>query len=569
MRTDPSDEFRQAVRQSLPALIAAAAFSGAINLLYLSSPLYLMQIYNRVLTSGSMPTLVMLTLALIAALLTMAMLDAIRTRVLVRGAMRLDRILSSRLVEALLERAARRGAGASSQLLRDFDQFRAVIAGPSLHVLFDFPWTLLYLAALFLIHPLLGVVASVGGLILFGLAILNDMATRSQLAGASANAARAYLTADAMCRNADAVRAMGMTGSLIRHWQADRGASLALQARASDTTGDFTATTRFARYVLQSAMLAVGAWLVIDHAILPATIFAASVIMGRALVPIEQAITAWRQFNAAGQAAFRVRRLLHEEPPQPARTSLGEPRGHVSFESVIYIPPSQRQPVLKQISFELAAGESLGIVGASGAGKSTLMRLIVGVIAPTSGTVSLDGADLALRRREDLGRHIGYLPDHVGLFAGTIRDNIARFGDASDHEVIEAAERAGVHEMILGLPSGYDTMLSDDMRELSAGQRQRIGLARALLGDPCLVAMDEPNAHVDTVGERALEQAIADLKAKGTSVILVTHRPNIISLVDTLLVLANGRIEFIGPRTAMVEALRKQVVKPVATAAGS
>jgi PrtD family type I secretion system ABC transporter len=505
----------------------------------------------------------MLTIALVTALLAMAALDAIRARILIRGAMRLDRLLSPRLVEALIERAARRGKEASSQVLRDFDQFRGVLAGPSLHVLFDFPWTLLYLAALFLIHPLLGAVATVGGLVLLGLAFVNDLLTRSHLGTASGAATRAYAIADTMSRNADAIRTMGMAPGLTRHWQKDRDTMLALQAHASDVTGDLTASTRFSRYVLQSAMLAVGAWLVVNHAILPATIFAASVIMGRALVPIEQAITAWRQFNAAGQAAVRVRRLLDEEPPQPARTHLGTPEGRFSLDDISYLAPLSRQPILKNISLDLPAGESLGIVGASGAGKSTLLRIMMGAIAPTSGLVSLDGADLALWRREDLGRHIGYLPDHVGLFAGTIRDNIARFGDASDRMVIEAAERAGVHEMILGLPNGYETLLSGDARELSAGQRQRVGLARALLGNPRLVALDEPNAHVDTAGERALDEALADLKADGTTLLVVTHRQNLVNAMDTLLVLANGQIEFFGPRSNMIDALRKRVVRPV------
>ncbi len=560
-----TDEFREALRHSLPPLIAAAVFSGAINLLYLSSPLYLMQVYNRVLVSGSMQTLVMLTIALVIALLTMAVLDGIRARVLVRGALRFDRLMSARIVDAMLRQGTLRSADQGAQALRSFDQFRTAMAGPSVHVLFDIPWTPLYLIVLFLIHPLLGLLAIIGALALLALAVVNEAATRHQLDGATRAALRNYAFTDSMVRNADIVRAMGMQMPLLKRWQGDRDLTLARQAEAGDVTGSLTATIRFFRLLLQGGMLGIGAWLAVDHLILPATIFAASIIMSRALSPVEQAVTAWRQFGAAGEAALRIRRLLHEQPRQRLGTKLPAPDGTLVLDRVVYAPAGLRRPaILKDISFELAGGESLGVVGASGAGKSTLMRVIAGGASPTSGDVRFGGVSLRTWRRDQVGRYIGYLPDHVGLFAGTVRDNIARFEAVPDDVVIEAAMRAGIHDMILSLPDGYDTELKTDGLELSGGQRQRIGLARALFGAPQLVVLDEPNAHLDTQGERALDGVIADLKESEITTVIVTHRPNVLAIVDKLLVMSDGEVEIIGPRDEVVDTLRKKIVRPVA-----
>ncbi|MGH6768240.1 MAG: type I secretion system permease/ATPase, partial [Xanthobacteraceae bacterium] len=435
--------------------------------------------------------------------------------------------------------------------------------------LFDIPWTPIFLGILFFIDPLLGVVATGGGLLLLGLAILNDRATRPHLTRASGSAVQTYAFADDLVRHADVVRAMSMQQPLIAKWRLGRNGTLALQGRASDITAGLTASTRFCRMFLQAMILAVGATLVLDHRIVPATIFAASVIMARALAPIEQAITAWRQFGAAGEAALRMRRLLHQQPAPPVRTRLGEPSGALRFDNVVYAPPGAGRPIVKSISFDIAGGQSLGVVGPSGAGKTTLLRLMVGAVAPTAGQIRLDGADLSLWHRDDVGRHIGYLPDYVGLFAGSVRENIARFSDADDDEVIAAARIAGVHEMILTLPEGYDTRLSENAGELSGGQRQRIGLARALFGPPRLVVLDEPNAHLDVEGERALERALGELKARGTTVVIVTHRPSALGLADRIVVVRDGRVEMAGARADIIEQLRQQTVRPVAATGNS
>jgi ATP-binding cassette subfamily C exporter for protease/lipase len=561
-----TDEFREALRRSLPALTAAAVFSGAINLLYLSSPLYLMQVYNRVLVSGSMQTLVMITIALIIALLTMAVLDGIRSRVLVRGALRFDRLMSARVIDAMLRNAALRGTEQGAQALRAFDQFRNAMAGPSVHVLFDIPWTPLYLIVLFFLHPLLGLLATAGALALLGLAVLNEATTRKQLDSAGRAAMRNYTFTDSMVRNADIIRAMGMQRPLLARWRIDRDLTLARQAEASDVTGSLTATIRFFRLLLQGAVLGVGAWLAVDHLILPATIFAATIIMGRALSPVEGAVTAWRQFGAAGEAALRIRRLLYEQPRQRPATRLPEPDGTLALDRVSYVPDGKRV-ALRDITFELARGESLGVVGASAAGKSTLTRIIAGGAVPTTGDVRFGGMSLRTWHPDQVGRHIGYLPDHVGLFNGTIRDNIARFQAVSDEAVIEAAMRARIHELILSFPDGYDTELSAEGLELSGGQRQRIGLARALFGAPRLVVMDEPNAHLDTQGERALDEVVADLKEAKATAVIVTHRPNVLAVVDKLLVMNDGEVEMIGPREEVVDTLRKKIVRPVAVPA--
>jgi ATP-binding cassette subfamily C exporter for protease/lipase len=549
------DEFRLALRGSASALAGAAIFSGAINLLYLASPLYLMQIYNRVLTSGSMPTLWMLTFALVVALLTMALLDAIRARVLVRGAMRFDRLLAARLAGAMIDRGSIAG-NENAQVLRDLDLFRGVLAGPSVHFLFDIPWTPLYLAILFWIDMTLGLVATGGAVLLLILAFINDRATRAQLTLSQAAGERAQAFADSIARNTDVVRAMAMRVPLVTRWQRDRQLMLRLQSKASNIAGGLTASIRFFRLLLQAAILAVGAWLALDHVILPVTIFASII------APVEQAVIAWRQFGSAGEATRRIRRLLAEQPAPAERTKLPRPKGELVLTNVTYTPEGG-PPVIKGISFSLESGESLGVVGSSGAGKTTLARLIAGALPPSSGSVQLDGVDLRRWEPEDLGRHIGYLPDHVGLFAGSVKENIARFRDVPDETVIAAAKRACIHDLVLGLPDGYDTLIREGGRELSRGQRQRVGIARALLGSPQLVVLDEPNAHLDADGERALDQVIADLTQDGVTVVVVTHRSSVLGALQKFLVLEAGRMEMLGPREDVTDSLRPRAIRAV------
>jgi PrtD family type I secretion system ABC transporter len=558
MKAGP-DEFKQALRPLLPAMLAVACFSGAINLLYLSSPLYLMQIYNRVLASGSMPTLAMLTLALLVALLTMALLDAIRDRVLVRSSMRFDRLVAERVVTAMIERGAVQPGIRDISALRDFGQVRSLIASSSMNALFDGPWAPLYIVVLFLINVWLGLIALCGAVLLFAFAAIADRVTRARLKSIEAVAERGNTLLSSMARNADLVRAMAMTPALIHRWQSEREPVLIRQGELSDIAASFNAGIRFFRLLLQALILAVGAVLAVNQVILPVTIFAASIIMSRAIAPVEQAMRAWREFGEAIEAMKRLRALLNEQPPTTIRTRLPQPDGRLTIEKVCY--SADERAILKDIDFELEAGEALGIIGPSGAGKSTLTRVLAGVIAPTSGKVKLGGVDLRLWRPDELGRHIGYLPDRVGLFAGSVRENIARFDDVSDRVVIAAARKAGIHEMVLGLPQGYDTEIRGAC-QLSGGECQRIGLARALLGSPRLVVLDEPNSHLDQDGERALNGAITQLKSSGATVVIVTHRPSLLGRLDKLLLIRRGRIEMFGSRDVLLERYRGEMSRP-------
>lgn len=555
------DPIRDSLTDLWPHFAAAGAFSSAINLLYLSSPLYLMQVYNRVLLNENITTLILLTLILAVALLTMAALDAVRAQVLIRCGIRLDMALASRVFEALVIRSSQRGASRGSLPLRDLDQFRTFVTGPGIYFAFDLPWIPIYLLLLFFIHPLLGAVATLGAILLLALAWLNEVMTRGPLKDAEDAGNLSYVFTDNVLRHADVVRAMGMQPAVERNWQTQRAQMLAQQAFASDKNAVMSATIRFFRLLLQSLMLGTGAWLAIDHIIAPATIFAASIVMGRALVPVEQAVGTWKQFIGAREGYAHVRELLTSVDVSTPRTVV--PRAHttVDVHELSYFVPARKEPVLKGLSFSLAGGEAIGIVGPSGSGKSTLARLLVGAITPADGRLRFGGIDYSHWDPLEFGRNVGYLPQDVGLFAGSVRDNIARFGDASTEEIIDAAKRAGVHEMILDLPKQYDTPLGPGGVGLSGGQRQRLGLARALLGRPPLLVLDEPNANLDAPGEEALRDALADCKRQGAAILVITHRTTILDIVDVLIVLRNGALEMMGPSAEIYDSLRRNAGK--------
>jgi ATP-binding cassette subfamily C exporter for protease/lipase len=553
-----TDEVRRALAALWPHFLWAGLFSSAINLLYLSSPLYLMQVYNRVLLNENISTLVLLTLILAIALVTMGALDAVRACVLIRCGIRLDIDLSKRVFEALVVRSAERGASRGAQQLRDLDQFRTFVTGPGIHFAFDLPWIPIYLLLLFFIHPLLGVVATIGAVLLLALAGVNEALTRESLKQAEAAGNQSYVFTENILRHADVIRAMGMQPAVERNWQSQRSSMLVQQASASDKNAVMTSSIRFFRLLLQSLMLGTGAWLAIDHIIAPATIFAASIIMGRALVPVEQAVGTWKQFVGAREAYSQVRELLDDIDLTPPRTIVPRVRNTVEVRELRCVLPARRDPVIKDLSFELAAGQALGIVGPSGSGKSSLARLLVGAIAPAAGRLRFGGLDYAHWDPLEFGRHVGYLPQDVGLFAGTVRENIARFGEASTAEIIDAAKRAGIHEMILDLPRQYDTKLSSGGVGLSGGQRQRLALARALLGRPPLLVLDEPNANLDGPGEEALKLALLQAKSEGATVIVITHRTTILDIVDVMMVLRSGLLDMLGPPDEIYRALQHQ-----------
>ena len=548
----PENEIKAAIRSLRLYFLLAGAFSSAINLLYLSSPLYLMQVYNRVLLSENIPTLALLTLILAGALLVMAVLDMARAQVLIRCGILLDQKLAGRVFSALIQKSSRQGFSLGAQPLRELDEFRTFITGPGIYFAFDLPWIPLYLGLLYFIHPILGLVATIGAAILLGLAFLNETVTRRPMEDAQKSARRSFVFTENIMQHADVIRAMGMQRAVEQHWQGSRIGMLQQQAFASDRNAVISSAIRFARLLLQSLMLGAGAWLAIDHALMPATIFAASIVMGRALVPVEQSVAAWKQASAARSGYMRVRDILNENPASDLKTIVPISQTVLTVKDLEYRMEGRGKSILQDISFSIGEGEALGIVGASGSGKSTLAKLMIGALQPSAGELSFGGLNYAHWDPTEFGRITGYLPQDVGLFAGTVRENISRFGDASIQQVIEAAKLSGIHEMILGLPNQYDTILGPGGLGLSGGQRQRIGLARALLGRPKLLVLDEPNAHLDTSGESALSQALIVMKAQGTAIVVITHQPAVLNVVDTMLVLNAGGIEKIGPSEAFM-----------------
>jgi ATP-binding cassette subfamily C protein len=537
--------------------IAALAFSLGINLLYLALPIYMLQVYDRVLNSGSIPTLVMLTLACLIALATLAALDIVRARVLVRSGLRLDSLLSARVLAAMIERAAHVGATERGQVLRDLDAFRQIATGPSVHAVFDAPWAPIYLAIIFLIHPLLGMLSLVCAAVLLLLAFYNEYALKRSFAAGNEFAARSHATIEASLRNAEVIQALGMLGSLTRRWLADRVSILALQAGAGDRNASITGAIKFSRLFMQALMLGFGAYLVIDRSITAGAMFAGTIILGRALQPVEQLVGAWRQLLTARDSLARVARLLHESPPPAARMSLPRPRGKVAVENLVYVVPGIKRPVLHGITFGLEPGEALGVIGPTAAGKSTLARMLMGVRRPSAGSVRVDGAEVASWNRDEFGAHAGYLPQDIELFSGTVAQNICRFGEASSEAILAAAEKAGAHEMILGLPQGYETQIGEFGAHLSGGQRQRVALARALFGSPAFVVLDEPNSNLDGEGETALVACLRRLREDGTTVIIISHRITVLNDVDRILQLRAGTMEALGPRRDVLSRMRQ------------
>ncbi|MEW5729520.1 MAG: type I secretion system permease/ATPase [Pseudomonadota bacterium] len=573
----PRSPIRKALATCKSAITATAVFSLVANLLLFVAPLYMLQVYDRVLASRSESTLVMLTLIAAFLLAILGFVEAVRSRVLVRAGARLDMELAGRAFAGVFEAARKQPGSASGQVLRDLDSVRDFATGPALVVFCDAPWAPLFIIAAFILHPLLGAVTLAGGVIIFALAVVNEISTRKALKDASAVTANAAAFAEASLRNSEVLHAMGMMPGVSERWMARHRTALALQAQAADRAGTLLAVSKFIRMFLQSAILGVGAWLALENAVTGGAIIAGSILMGRALAPIEMAVGHWKSFVGFRGAYARLDELLAKTAQGPARMELPRPQGAVSVERVYAVPPGSSTAVLKGVSFKLEPGEVLGVVGPSAAGKSTLARVLMGVWPAGAGVVRLDGANLGDWPRDEVGPALGYLPQDVELFDGTVAENIARFGDIDAARVVEAAARAGVHEIILGLPDGYDTRIGDGGRVLSGGQRQRIALARALYGDPAFVVLDEPNSNLDTAGEQALVEAVLGLKERRATTVVVTHRLSILASVDKILVLNAGEVELFGSRDEVLSRLaRPQVVanqspapKAVANAARS
>ncbi|GJL93002.1 MAG: ABC transporter ATP-binding protein [Hyphococcus sp.] len=541
-------------------LVYAAGLSFFVNLLMLTGPLYMLQIYDRVISSRSYETLAVITVLTFALFAGMAILDFARGALLSRAGEAFEDKLQDAAFDVTMD-AGRSGAPSADQPLKDLRQIRQFVSGNALTAVFDAPWTPFFLFIVFLMHWLLGLTAVFGLLVLVALAFINERASRKANASASAVALDADKVALASIRNAAAADAMGMRERLRQKWRTQSGEASANMLMATDAIGGLTATTKAARLFLQSAILGVGAFLAIQGEVTPGVMIAASIITGRALAPVEVVTSQWRQFAITGAAFTRLRGFMRLAKERPPRTALPAPTGALSVDKLYCKPGAAPKPVLKNVSFQLNAGEALGVIGPSAAGKSTLVRALVGVEPAIAGEIRLDDANITNWDQTALGQHIGFLPQEVELFSGTAAQNIARLAEKfDDNAVIAAAKAAGAHEMILSLPDGYDTDIGDSGRHLSAGQRQRLGLARALFGNPKLVLLDEPNANLDAEGDSALSHAVQEMKKLGVTVIVVAHRPSAIAFADKLLLLVDGEVRAMGPRDEVLQKIAPRQV---------
>jgi len=558
-------DFKAALFVCKGGFISVGFFSLFINFLMLVPAFYMLQVYDRVIATGSHSTLLMLTLILTLLLATMGGLEWVRSRIMVRLSTRLDLILGPRLYEASFKQAlASGGMQASAQPLSDLTGLRQFITGNGLFAFFDAPWLPIYLAVMFLFHPWFGWFAVGCALVLVALAYLNERLTNAALLEANKQNLTATAFTQKNLRNAEVVDSMGMLGKLRERWQAMNRQVLSLQGLASDRGGSIAACSKTFRLLVQSLILGLGAYLAIEQEITPGLMIAGSILLGRALAPIDQMIGAWKGFSAARGQYARLDELLRQVAADPERMSLPVPCGDVSAENLVVVPPGAQKPVLAGLNFQVAAGDTVGIIGPSASGKSTLARALLGIWPAAQGKVRLDGADVFAWNREELGQHVGYLPQDVELFEGSINENIARFGPVDPVAVVEAARLAGVHELILRLPQGYDTVIGATGGGLSGGQRQRIGLARAVYRRPRLIVLDEPNSNLDDVGERALSEAIAKLRQAGCTLFVITHRTSVLNVLDKLMVLREGALAMFGPRDKVLAELNKAQQSAVA-----
>jgi PrtD family type I secretion system ABC transporter len=549
-----------------PFVLLAALASLVLNLMLLMPALYMLQVFDRVFASRSLETLAMLSLALAVTLALAGVMDVVRSRALAWAGQALARRLAPQALHASLQRAAQAGGAREGDTPRDVGALRAFLGGQGVQALFDAPWVPLHLLVIGLMHPLLGGAATLGALALFGLALLTQRLT-SELAQAAQRQTRATQRhAQSLLRHADAIVGMGMGGNAVRGWEQRHGQALAAQQGLGTRMALLGASARIARQALQAGLLGLGAWLVVAQHASPGIMVAATVLLGRALQPVELLIAGWKTLVEA-RAAWQRLEAPGTAAARQERVALPAPQGRLEVERVVFGLVPQRPPLIKGVGFSLEPGESLGLIGPSASGKSTLLRLLLGLWQPQGGTVRLDGADIAQWDRDALGVHVGYLPQDVELFAGTVAENIARLGQVHDARVVEAARLAHAHEMILRLPKGYDTPVGEAGAALSGGQRQRIALARALYGTPRLVLLDEPNAHLDAEGEAALAAALRELKQRGCTVVVVTHRPALVSQFDKLGALKDGVLEAFGAPSAIGAPVRAVPARPPREAA--
>ncbi|WP_020651799.1 type I secretion system permease/ATPase [Massilia niastensis] len=537
--------------------LTVGVFSAIINLLMLTPSLYMLQVYDRVLASRNEITLLMLTVLMLGAYLFVAALETVRSYVLVRVGAKFDMTLNKRIYTAAFEQNLKLAGGNAGQALTDLTNLRQFLTGNALFAFFDAPWFPVYLIVIFLFEPTLGLFALGGTAILVVLAIVNEKVTRAPLSEANTMAIAASTMATNNLRNAEVIESMGMLPNLMGRWFKTHGKFLSLQADASQKAAVIGSSTKFVQTAQQSLVLGFGALLVLENKITPGMMIAASILVGRTLQPVQQVIGVWKSWSSTRSAYERLTRLLESNPARSAGMALPKPQGALTVEGVTAAPPGVTTPIVRNVSFGIVPGDVLGVIGPSGSGKSTLARLLVGVWPSMMGKVRLDGADIYQWNKGELGPNIGYLPQDIELFAGSVSENIARFGEVDAEKVVQAAKRAGVHDMILHLPKGYDTPLGDGGAGLSGGQRQRLGLARAMYDDPALIVLDEPNSNLDDAGEQALVNAVVDLRKRGKTIVLITHRPSVLGATTKLLMMREGAVQAFGPTQQVLAAMQE------------
>ena len=562
MSRSHENNLQAALKACKGSFLSVGFFSLFVNALMLVPTFYMIQLSGRVVPSSSISTLIMLTLIMTVLMLTLGSLEWVRSRIMVRVSNRLDSLLSRDVYRASFKKALSSGGmDASAQSLNDLTSLRQFLTGNGLFAFFDAPWLPIYTAVMFLFHPWFGWMTVGSAVVLIALAFLNQHFTGKALTEANQQSVIANLQTTKNLRNAEVIESMGMLETLMARWNVRQRRVLALQSDASDKGGIVSSISRIFRLWAQSIMLALGAYLVITHEVNPGLMMAGSLLLGRALAPIDQMIGSWKGFVAARVQYGRLNDTLEKLNAEPKRMALPDPEGHIQVENLVVAPPGAKAAVIRNISFVTPAGSIVGIVGPSAAGKSTLARALLGIWLPQHGTVRLDGADIVAWDKQKLGPHLGYLPQDIELFEGTISDNVARFGKVDPEKVVLAARIAGVHEMILQLPDGYDTVIGSEGINLSGGQRQRIGLARAIYGSPRLIVLDEPNSNLDDVGEKALAVALQKIKETGATVFIISHRPSILSRLDRVMVMNAGTITMYGARDHVIAELAQQQAK--------
>lgn len=554
---------KKALNACKRAFYYSLLFSFISNLMMLAIPIYSLQVLDRVISSASIETLVMLTLVAFLALTCLSLIQGVRSFVMIKLGGWLDKKMSPVLFAHGISNSAYKRTISAGQHLQDMASIKNFITGQAMSSLLDAPWSMIFIAFLFFIHPAIGIVSVMGGVVLFIIAIMNEFSTKSAIESAGEHSIKSASYADTAARNAEAIEAMGMLNNVTKIWQQSNMKSMILQEHASRKSAIYSSITRFFRLAIQVGVTGIGAYYVLQAQMSVGAMIASGILVGRALAPFETAIGSWKGFISARKSLKRLNQSLEHSPVRASSIELPEPKGDISFENVYFAPMGTKKPTISAVNFKLNAGEVLAVIGPSAAGKSTIAKLLTGVWQPASGNVRLDGADVYNWKRDNFGKYVGYLPQDVELFAGTIKENIARMdADATDEDVIESAQLANVHDLVLRLPEDYQTNIGLDGATLSAGQRQRIGLARAYFGKPKLVVLDEPNSSLDNEGDIALMKAIQNGKRRKITTVIISHRPAILQVADKVLLMSEGKIADFGDRDTVINNMREKGVLP-------